>query len=82
MVAPGVLLAKPRLSSQSLKFFLRSHLFSLVIDRAPYKMPEDLDLNPSSFSLLCNRVQLFNTEPTLVKWGLRTLVLPHGEVAK
>lgn len=41
-------LAEPRLSSQSLKLFFLLDLFSLVIDRAPNQIPEDLDLNPSS----------------------------------
>lgn len=41
------LLAEPRLSSQSLKLFLLLDLFSLVIDRAPNQILEDLDLNPS-----------------------------------
>lgn len=41
-------LAEPRLSSQSLKLFFLFGLFSLVIDRAPNQIPEDLDLNPSS----------------------------------
>lgn len=77
------LLAKAVLSSQSLKFFLLLCLFSVVIDRTPYKKtPEDLNLNPSSLTLLCNPVQCFNLESTLIKWGLRTLVLPHREVVK
>lgn len=41
-------LAEPRLSSQSLKLFFLFDLFSLVIDRAPNQIPEDLDLNHSS----------------------------------